>query len=58
MNTELQEKDFFNLMNNSVSGTTMKLKENMALNLQQQKKEEIIWNLNQIILQQRFSQKI
>ena len=58
MNTELQEKDFFNLMNNSVSGTTMKSKENMALNLQQQKKEEIIWNLNQIILQQRFSQKI
>ena len=34
MNAELQEKDFFNLMNNSVSGTTMKSKGNItALNL-------------------------
>ena len=53
------KKDFFMLINESVFGKTMEVLENKGtLTLQQQIKEQTFWYQNELIILQRFSQKI
>ena len=57
---EKKQKMIFNKsMNNAAFGEPQKMRENIEIfNLSQQKEEQIIWCQNQIIILQRFSQKI
>ena len=53
------KKDFFMLINEPVFRKTMEMLENKGtLTLQQQIKEQTFWYQNELIILQRFSQKI